>query len=85
MLFRGYLLRTLTASRLGNSGAAVLSSALWTALHYGYSAISLVEVFLMGLLLTALVRRTGSIRVGLLCHAVYNSTLLIGLRSWPLP
>lgn len=85
LLFRGFLLSALTRSRLGFAGAAVLSSAVWTALHAGYSASGIAEVFLVGLFFSWLLWRTGSLRVPIVCHALYNSLLVITLRYVPLP
>jgi membrane protease YdiL (CAAX protease family) len=76
LMFRGLLLPALAASRLGYAGAAIVSVALWTALHLGYSLAGLVEVATFGLVLSWLLWRTGSLRVPLFCHALYNGLLL---------
>ena len=39
LLFRGFLLSALARSRLGFAGGAVITTAWWTALHAGYSAV----------------------------------------------
>jgi uncharacterized protein len=85
LLFRGFLLSALARSRLGFAGAAILSSALWTALHAGYSATGIAEVFLIGLFFSWLLWRTGSLWVPIFCHALYNSLLVVMLRYLPLP
>jgi membrane protease YdiL (CAAX protease family) len=85
LLFRGFLLPALSKSRLGFVGAAVVSSGLWTGLHIGYTVVGLVEVFCVGLLFSWLLWRTGSLRVTILCHALYNSLIILGLRYLPLP
>ncbi|MDX2203092.1 MAG: CPBP family intramembrane glutamic endopeptidase [Hyphomicrobiaceae bacterium] len=85
LLFRGFLLPALSRSRLGFTGAALLSTALWTTLHAGYSLVGLLEVFLVGLVFSWLLYRTGSIRVTILCHALYNSLIMLVLRYAPLP
>jgi len=85
LLFRGFLLPALARSRLGFAGAALVSSALWTTLHVGYTVVGLLEVFAVGLLFSWLLWRTGSLRVTILCHAVYNSLIILGLRFAPLP
>jgi hypothetical protein len=79
MLFRGFLLVPL-ARRLGFWPAAALVSAGWTALHLTYSPTGLAEVFLIGLFFAWLFRRTGSLWVPIVCHAVYNSALFMVLR-----
>ena len=79
MLFRGFLLGPL-AGALGFWPAAVLVSGAWTALHLGYSAVGLAEVFLIGLYFCWLLWRTGSLWVPIACHAIYNGCLFVALR-----
>ena len=73
LLFRGFLQTALVPTRLGYWGASVVTTAIWTAMHAGYSIAGLVEVFMIGLMFTWFLRRTGSLRVSLVCHAIYNS------------
>ena len=54
-------------------------------MHYGYTAMGLTEVFLIGLLFAWLLWRTGSLRVAIFCHALYNSVIVLVLRYVPLP
>ncbi|HEX5959596.1 MAG TPA: CPBP family intramembrane glutamic endopeptidase [Hyphomicrobiaceae bacterium] len=84
LLFRGFLLGALAQTRLGFWGAAVISAALWTTLHY-YTWIGLIEVFVIGLFLSWLLWRTGSLRVTIFCHALYNSMIVLALRFMDLP
>ena len=85
LLFRGFLFGALAQSRLGSAGAALVSSAAWAALHAGYSLVGLAEVFTIGLLLSWLLWRTGSLRVTIFCHAVYNGVVLLALLAVDLP
>jgi membrane protease YdiL (CAAX protease family) len=85
LLFRGFLLSALAQSRTGFWWAAIVSSALWTALHVGYSAVGILEVFVIGLFFSWLLWRTGSLRVAIFCHAVYNSLIVLALRFVDLP
>ncbi len=84
LLFRGFLLAPLASTRLGYWPAAVLVSLAWTLLHWGYTWAGLAEVFAIGLFLSWTLRRTGSLRVPIACHAIYNTCLFVGLRYWPL-
>ena len=84
LLFRGFLFSAL-AGRLGLVGAGLATSLAWTAMHYGYTAMGLTEVFLIGLLFAWLLWRTGSLRVAIFCHALYNSVIVLVLRYVPLP
>ncbi|HJZ42995.1 MAG TPA: CPBP family intramembrane glutamic endopeptidase [Hyphomicrobiaceae bacterium] len=85
LLFRGFLLSALAQSRVGFWGAAFIVSGLWTALHVGYSLAGVIEVFLIGIYFSWLLWRTGSLRVALFCHALYNSLIVLVLRHVPLP
>jgi membrane protease YdiL (CAAX protease family) len=85
LLFRGFLLSALAQTRLGFWGAAAVSSGLWTSLHAGYSTVGILEVFIIGLFFSWLLWRTGSLRVPIFCHAVYNSLIVLSLRLVELP
>lgn len=85
LLFRGFLLGALAQSRLGFRGAALVSSALWTTLHIGYSLVGLAEVLAIGLFLSWLLWRTGSLRVTIFCHGLYNLLIVLALRLVDLP
>jgi membrane protease YdiL (CAAX protease family) len=82
MLFRGFLVGPI-AGWIGFWPAAVLISGAWTALHLGYSAVGLAEVFLIGLYFSWLLWRTGSLWVPIACHAIYNGCLFVALRYLP--
>jgi hypothetical protein len=85
LLFRGFLLSALAKSRIGFWGGAVITTGLWTALHAGYSTVGILEVALIGLFFSWLLWRTGSLWVAIVCHALYNSLIVIVLRHVPLP
>jgi CAAX protease family protein len=80
LLFRGFLLGALAKGPLGFWGAAVVTTLLWTCLHAGYSLVGLAEVFAIGLLLSWLLWRTGSLWVTIFCHGLYNSLVALVLR-----
>lgn len=85
LLFRGFLFSSFAASRFGIPGAAIATTAVWTALHAGYSIAGMIEVGLMGLYLSWVLWRTGSLRVTIFCHALYNTLLILALAVLPLP
>jgi uncharacterized protein len=85
LLFRGFLLSALARSRIGFWPGALITTGLWTALHAGYSTVGIAEVFLIGLFFCWLLWRTGSLRVAIFCHALYNSLIVLVLRYVPLP
>jgi membrane protease YdiL (CAAX protease family) len=79
LLFRGFLLGALWRTRLGFFGAALVTALTWTVLHAGYSGYGLIEVFLAGLFFSWLLWRTGNLWVPIVCHAVYNTLVLLVL------
>jgi hypothetical protein len=85
LLFRGFLLSALARTGLGFWGAALISTALWTGLHIGYSLVGIIEVFILGMFFSWLLWRTGSLRVPIFCHAAYNSLIMLALRFVELP
>jgi CAAX protease family protein len=85
LLFRGYLLPALARTRFGYVGGALISTAIWTALHAGYTFAGIAQVFLIGMFFCWLLWRTGSLRVAIFCHALYNSLIVVFLRYVPLP
>jgi uncharacterized protein len=80
--FRGFLLSALAQTRLGFWPAATISSLLWTVLHFGYSWPGLVSVFLAGIGLSWIIRRTGSMRAAVVAHAVVNAFSLIVVSTF---
>ena len=83
LLFRGYLFGRLSKSSLGPIWAALLTSFGWTLLHWGYSTVGMIEVFIAGLLFTWALWRTGSLWVPLCLHAIYNAAVLGVITSLP--
>ena len=79
-LFRGFLQSALARSRLGFWPGAGLSTGIWALLHFGYSWVGIVDVVLIGGLFSWLLWRTGSTRVTVFCHAVYNTALTLVMR-----
>ncbi|HHI82433.1 MAG TPA: CPBP family intramembrane metalloprotease [Rhizobiales bacterium] len=72
-IFRGFLLTAFARTRLGFSGAAVLTSLLWAVMHAGYSLVMIAGLFALGMVLSAAVRRSGSIWPAIAMHGLWNS------------
>jgi membrane protease YdiL (CAAX protease family) len=68
-----FLFPALAKSRLGFAGAAIIVSAAWTSLHVDRTNLALAQLFAAGPLLTWMLVRTGSLRVPILCHVLFNS------------
>jgi membrane protease YdiL (CAAX protease family) len=73
LLIRGFLYRGWAASRLGPSGAIVLTSAVWAVLHTQYDWLILAEIFCIGLLYGEVRRRGGSTTATMMLHATQNA------------
>jgi len=73
-VFRGFLLGSLAKTRLGFWGGAVVSSALWALIH-GYAASLAIGLFIFGMLLSLMVRRTGSVWHSIGLHAIWNGVV----------
>ena len=80
ILYRGYLSRTLEASRLGFWGGAVVAAILWAGLHAYYPLGMQVVLAVMGVALSWLRARTGSIYPGMAWHMANNVIALVTLK-----
>ena len=72
IVFRGFLFRGWSASRLGVTGTIVLTSAIWAAIHVQYDWFGIMQVFCLGLLFGWVRWRSGSTVLTILMHAVTN-------------
>jgi membrane protease YdiL (CAAX protease family) len=82
LLFRGFLLSVLHKTKLGFWGASCLLSAAWSTLHVDYPPHALVTLFLLGLTLSWVIWRTGSLWTGIILHSLFNAYYV--LLSWAL-
>lgn len=81
VLARGFLLRGWSASFLGVSGAIILSSLVWTAVHLQYDLYFLAEVFSIGLWFGYMRHRANSLWLTIVLHALNNLTAVV-LTMW---
>lgn len=81
LVFRGFLLGQLRQTRLGFVGAAIVATAGWALLHWQYSWVGLIDVFIAGMLFSWTLWRTGSVWVPICFHALYNATVLAVMTS----
>jgi uncharacterized protein len=75
--FRGFLFRGIAASWLGVSGAMILTSAAWAAMHVQYDAFTLAQIFFIGLLLGWIRWASGSTLLTIVLHMLANLTACI--------
>jgi membrane protease YdiL (CAAX protease family) len=71
ILYRGVLQSALQETRLGFWGASFFISSVWSLQHW-YSWIDTVTVIVLGVVLSMLRRKTGSIFPGMLVHGFVN-------------
>ena len=74
IFFRGFIIAGL-ASRLGIRGAMVVSALVFSLFHMDPGV--LIPIFITGLLLAWLYRRTGSLWPGIVAHAGQNALALL--------
>ncbi len=70
--FRGFLFRGLSASWVGVSGATILTSAAWAAMHVQYDGFTLAQIFCIGLLLGWIRWASGSTLLTIGLHMLAN-------------
>ncbi len=82
LMFRGFLHRGWSVSRLGVTGTIVLTSALWAALHQQYNAYGVFCIFVMGLMLGWVRQRSASTTPAIILHALNNliATALVTIQ-----
>jgi uncharacterized protein len=72
IIFRGFLMRGWSESRLGSMGAIMLSSLIFAAIHVQYTPVNMAFVFGLGLLLGVMRWRSGSTTLTIMLHAAWN-------------
>jgi uncharacterized protein len=79
-VFRGMLFAAFHKT-IGVIGSAILLSALWSVMHWGYSSQNLLALFLLGLLFAYIVWRTGSLWPAIVGHTANNLVAVVALLS----
>jgi membrane protease YdiL (CAAX protease family) len=73
-MYRGFLLSALAKSKVGFWGAAIITDAAWTAMHASYQPwAALPAIFVLGLLVSFLLWRTGSLWTCIFAHMTVNA------------
>jgi uncharacterized protein len=74
LVFRGAVFAAIRQTQLGSIGASVVTSASWALMHAAAAPSLFVGLlFLMGLILSYLLLRFGSLWVPIACHCAWNS------------
>jgi membrane protease YdiL (CAAX protease family) len=73
VLFRGFFLSAFGRSIAGFVLGVALGTLIWTVLHAQYGLPGLILVALMGLMFSAMLRWSGSLRLPIIAHAANNT------------
>ena len=73
LIFRGFVYRGLSESRVGVPGAIVISSAIWAAIHTQYDLFYMSVIFALGLALAFVRYKSGSVALAFVLHALVNA------------
>ena len=77
-MYRGFLLSALAKSKVGFWGAAIIIDAGWTAMHAPYQPwTALPPIFVLGLLVSFLLWRTGSLWSCIFAHMTVNGVTVL--------
>ncbi len=73
LIFRGFVYRGLSDSRVGVPGAIVISSAIWAVIHTQYDLFYMSVIFVLGLALAFVRYKSGSVALAFVLHALVNA------------
>ncbi len=73
LLYRGYILRVWSQSKLGVAGSVLLLSLVWAGTHLQYDLYDMLWIALFGVILSISRLTTGSIIPAICMHMVWNS------------
>ena len=79
-LCRGFLFSALAKSRVGVLGAATVTSLIFALVH-PYSILAVTQVFVIGMLFSWMLIKTGSLRVTIVCHSIFNTLQAVMLMN----
>jgi membrane protease YdiL (CAAX protease family) len=82
LVFRGFLYRELAATRLGISGAILVTALLWSGLHFDRTSLGFIDVFFSGLALGWLRWRNNSVVTTMAVHGLTNTIATIEHFFW---
>jgi membrane protease YdiL (CAAX protease family) len=72
VVFRGFLLPGLAASRLGTNGAILFTSVFWALLHVQYQPFYLLQIIVLGIVFGWLRLKSGSTMLTIILHGLLN-------------
>ncbi len=78
-IFRGQLFSALSLSRLGVTGATLVTASAWALMHMSEPWLSIGLIFVMGLLFGWMIYRFGSLWITMACHGMWNSVFALAI------
>ena len=72
VFFRGFLFEGFRYSRMGVTGAVLLTSFVWAGFHMQYGLFQIAAIFVLGIILGVVRYRTGSLWPPLVMHVCNN-------------
>ncbi|MCO7225505.1 CPBP family intramembrane glutamic endopeptidase [Pleionea sp. CnH1-48] len=81
VFFRGYLISVWQQTSLGAWGSILLTSLIWSLIHFQYDVFEISVIFVFGLILGMARIHSGSIWVPLIMHCVFNGVTLVLVMS----
>jgi membrane protease YdiL (CAAX protease family) len=79
VIFRGFLLKGLSNSFLGVWGAIIISSFVWSSVHFQYELVYLVMIFVTGLVFGYAKVKTNSLFIPIIMHVLFNLVAMVEL------
>ena len=72
VFFRGFLFRGIEQSKVGPIGAVLITTTIWTLIHFQYDWFEMMLVFILGILFGVARIRTNSIYTTIAMHSLVN-------------
>ncbi len=79
-LFRGFLLEGMARSKIGLTGAVIITSAIWAVIHMQYGWFEIISIFFIGILLCLAKIKSKSLYVPIAMHMLMNLAASIGME-----
>jgi membrane protease YdiL (CAAX protease family) len=76
-LFRGFLFEGFRQSRVGATGAIIITSVVFASLHIQYDIYSMGQILFLGIILGIVRWKTGSLWGPLLIHSLNNLLAMV--------
>jgi membrane protease YdiL (CAAX protease family) len=78
--FRGFIFKGLAESRLRWSGATIITSFIWAAIHLQYGPYEISTIFALGLVLGTARALTNSTLLTIWLHCLFNVLATVGME-----